>query len=77
MSNLDKSSRESIAWAEKRLGHATGIGRVDRGECPVLAKSPIACTFCVFGHMLDCHYPQTCEEANCGHYKEGHYKEGE
>jgi len=23
--------------------------------------------FCAYGHMTECHYPQTCREANCSH----------
>jgi len=23
--------------------------------------------FCATGHMLECHYPMTCSEANCSH----------
>jgi hypothetical protein len=29
----------------------------------------MACQFCPTGHMTDCHYPYSCEEANCGHYQ--------
>lgn len=29
----------------------------------------IRCMFCGFGHMLECHYPFTCEEAECAHYR--------
>ena len=24
--------------------------------------------FCMTGHMLECHYPYDCEEAQCSHY---------
>ncbi len=64
---LDEQSRQNIAEAEVELGHATGIGKIDRGECSLDVVSPIACTFCPYGHMLDCHYPNTCEEAECSH----------
>jgi len=26
------------------------------------------CMFCSYGHMLECHYPLTCEGAECDHY---------
>lgn len=65
---MDEESKRVIKEAEERLGHATGIGQIDRGECPVHALSPVACTFCEFGHALDCHYPKTCGEAKCSHY---------
>lgn len=29
--------------------------------------SPIAATFCPTGHMTECHYPLTCDQAACGH----------
>lgn len=67
---MDEGSRKAVEEAERQLGHATGIGLISRGECPVHAFLAIACTFCPYGHALDCHYPKTCEEANCGHYKE-------
>ncbi len=46
----------------------TGMGRIARGKCPVGACLPIACMFCQYGHMLECHHTQTCEEAQCSHY---------
>jgi hypothetical protein len=67
---MDQASRDNIAKAEKALGHATGIGLIDRGQCPRGAVLATACMFCPNGHMLDCHYPKTCEEANCSHYQE-------
>ncbi len=70
MIRMDESSRQSIEEIESHLGHATGIGAIDRGECPCYAITPIACTFCSYGHMLDCHYPKTCEEAQCDHYSD-------
>lgn len=30
--------------------------------------SPIFCMTCPYGHMTECHYPLTCEEAHCSHY---------
>jgi len=66
---LSQQSKDNIAQAEAELGHATGIGRIDRFECPLDAVSPAACMFCSYGHMLECHYPKTCKEANCSHYQ--------
>jgi hypothetical protein len=31
--------------------------------CP----TPMHAMFCSFGHMLECHYPMTCTEAQCNH----------
>ena len=29
----------------------------------------MAAFFCPTGHMLECHYPMTCSEAECEHYQ--------
>lgn len=44
-----------------------GIARIAAGECPLNATSPMACTFCMVGHMMECHAPMTCEQAKCSH----------
>ena len=44
-----------------------GFIKIKEGYCPLNAKSPMACTFCMVGHMLECHHPMTCEEAKCSH----------
>jgi hypothetical protein len=31
--------------------------------------NPAACMFCPMGHMTECHYPYSCEEAQCSHYQ--------
>ncbi len=67
---MDEDSRKHIAGLEKNSRFPTGIGRIERGECPCEATSPITCTFCAFGHMLECHHPFTCEEAECSHYQQ-------
>ncbi len=46
----------------------TGIGKIERGECELGACNAMACVFCTFGHMLECHYPHNCGEARCSHY---------
>ena len=48
----------------------TGIGKIERGECELGARSSMACMFCSYGHMLECHYPYTCEEVRCSHWVE-------
>ncbi len=30
--------------------------------------NPMAAMVCPTGHMLECHYPLSCEEAECDHY---------
>jgi hypothetical protein len=65
---MDEASRLNIAELEK-LGGPTGIGKIDRGECPIGAVNPMGCMLCPYGHMLECHHPYTCEEAQCSHYR--------
>jgi hypothetical protein len=66
---MDEETRKHIAELEKNSCFPTGIGRIERGECPCGAASPVGCTFCHYGHMLECHHPYTCEEAECSHYQ--------
>ena len=47
---------------------AMGATKIMRGECQRGAFSPAVCMFCPFGHITECHYPQTCEAAQCSHY---------
>jgi len=47
-----------------------GAVKTSTGQCPMGGTSPMACMFCQYGHMTDCHYPLTCEEADCSHYQE-------
>ncbi len=35
----------------------------------------MAAFFCSYGHMLECHFPMTCEEADCSHL--ARYRDGE
>ncbi len=47
-----------------------GIDLVSTGKCPTAGMTPMACMLCPYGHMLECHYPYTCEEAECHHYQQ-------
>jgi len=67
---MDDESRKHIAELERNSRFPTGIGRIERGECPCGAVSPVAYMFCPYGHMLECHHPYTCEEAECSHYEQ-------
>lgn len=71
MVNMDEKSRKNIEEMEKHSRFPTGVGRIDRGECPIDGLTPMNCMFCDFGHMLECHYPHTCKEAECSHYLQG------
>ena len=44
-----------------------GITLIRECRCPRHASHAMACWFCPFGHATECHYPQTCEEAQCSH----------
>lgn len=33
-----------------------------------LKVSPMNCMLCIYGHITECHYPETCEEALCNHF---------
>lgn len=54
-----------ILWY--RWSMAMGLELVRTGRCPLGLVNPMACWFCAFGHATDCHYPETCEEAECSH----------
>ncbi len=47
-----------------------GVKLIQSGQCPAGAVSPMACMFCMTGHMLECHYPYDCETAQCSHLAE-------
>jgi len=36
---------------------------------PLCKCSPMQAMFCPYGHMLECHVPKTCREAECDHYQ--------
>ncbi len=59
---------EASRVASKEID-SLGIVKTSTGQCSLGATNPLACMFCQFGHMTDCHYPHTCEEANCSHYQ--------
>jgi hypothetical protein len=46
-----------------------GMDLIARGECPRRAVHGAACMFCQCGHLLECHYPKTCEDADCDHHR--------
>lgn len=46
-------------------------------ECPMNDNErvpPMRCMFCPYGHMIECHHPFTCDEAECSHYSEDDYE---
>jgi hypothetical protein len=72
LTNEGVSEAEAREQARKEVAK-TGAYRTLNGECPVGGANPMACMFCAYGHMTNCHYPLTCEEAECSHYKEACY----
>jgi hypothetical protein len=62
--------KDRIKIGKVKMIMESGIDRIAKGECLINGSSPMACMFCSFGHMTDCHYPMTCEEAKCSHYRE-------
>ena len=49
--------------------YESGKAKIDSGRCPIGASNVVACMFCTFGHMLECHHPLNCREANCEHWQ--------
>lgn len=66
---MDEKSRKNIEMIEKDSRFPTGIGKIERQECEMGGINPMACMFCPCGHMLECHYPHTCDEVECSHYR--------
>lgn len=69
-------SREEAEEMAARQIDSMGVVKIYTGNCPINAFSPMACMFCEFGHMTECHYPQTCSEAECSHYQQELAAEG-
>jgi len=65
---MSEQSRLNLEALEKESRYPTGILKIERGECEAGGLNPMACMLCPYGHMLECHYPLTCEEAECSHY---------
>jgi hypothetical protein len=58
-------------------GHTTEAGEMMHANPKCICAHPMAPTFCPYGHMLECHYPHTCEEAGCSHYQRAMEEEEE
>lgn len=68
-SAMDDDTKTTIREIEAHSRFPTGIGQIERGECSCGGVTPMACMFCPYGHMLECHFPHTCEEVECNHYQ--------
>jgi len=47
--------------------YPAGVDLIKTGKCPAGRVFRWTCMFCDEGHMLECHYGMTCEEAQCDH----------
>lgn len=44
-----------------------GVEVTKAGKCPMGHTLPMACMWCSYGHLTECHYPMECMEALCSH----------
>lgn len=66
---------EAQKQATERID-SMGATKTLTGTCPLGQNNPMACIFCSYGHITECHYPHTCKEAECSHYQEEFEAEG-
>lgn len=79
-SNIDLGENSELFAGERRIidffgminldgKYEPGIVKIKTGTCPMNAKNihPLACMFCPTGHLLECHAPMTCDQAECSH----------
>lgn len=45
---------------------AAALGKPVQPECH--CYNGLQATLCMTGHILECHYPLSCEQAQCDHY---------
>ena len=62
------AEEEADRIASKEV-ESLGVVKTSTGQCPLGHASSMACMFCRFGHMTNCHYPLTCEQADCSHHQ--------
>ncbi len=44
-------------------------GAAERANPECVCETTAAALLCRTGHLLECHYPKTCEEARCSHWQ--------
>lgn len=54
-----------------------GTGEVVEANPACVCPTAHAAMFCATGHMLECHYPMSCEQADCEHYRRETEDDGE
>lgn len=52
-----------------QYGTSRDLGTPEMPANPNCTCNPLQATFCMHGHMLECHTPMTCQEAQCQHYE--------
>lgn len=62
-------AEEARRQAEEQV-NSMGVSKTMQGDCPLGGTGAMACMLCPYGHMTHCHYPATCEEAECSHYQQ-------
>jgi len=65
------------ALNKPRYGTSRDMGKPEWPANPACRCSPMQAMFCAYGHMLECHYPHTCREAQCDHYQRALANESE
>jgi hypothetical protein len=50
--------------------YPAGFEKIKEGSCERGCKTESACGTCYCGHLCECHYPNTCDVADCDHYNE-------
>lgn len=60
-----------ISPAPRAPRFPAGTDLITAGLCPIKTERtlPMACLFCEFGHLMECHYPARCADARCSHYE--------
>jgi len=61
--------REEASRVASKEVDSLGIVKTSGGKCPLGSTSAMACMFCSYGHMTECHYPLNCEQADCSHHQ--------
>lgn len=67
---LQTRRRTGIFFGELMTLHAypSGVDMLKFHLCGIGAANPMTCMLaCRFGHLMECHFPRTCEEAKCSH----------
>ena len=64
---IDLDKLLDILKVDARYGTSRDLGDKLIHANPQCKCSPMQAMFCPYGHMLECHYPKTCNEAQCDH----------